>query len=41
MNKLNVSNRMNNRKFERFGEIRNKARIHDGEKHAAIKGDLQ
>ena len=41
MNKLHESTRMNIRKFERFGEIRNKARIHDGEKLAAIKGDLQ
>jgi len=36
MNKLNEKDRMNNRKFERFGEIRNV-----GEKNAARKGDLQ
>ncbi|MCZ7401851.1 MAG: hypothetical protein O8C61_06490 [Candidatus Methanoperedens sp.] len=40
MNKPHISNRMNIRKFERFGEIRNKARILDGEK-LAIKGDLK
>ena len=41
MNKLNERDQMNNSKIERFGEIRNKARIHDGEKNAARKGDLQ
>lgn len=41
MNKPQLNNRMNIRKFEKFGEIRNKARIHDGEKLAAKKGDLQ
>ena len=41
MNKLNERDQMNNRKFERFGEIRTKARIHDDEKLETIKGDLQ
>jgi len=40
MNKIHENTR-NIRKFERFGEIRTKARIHNDEKLAAIKGDLQ
>lgn len=40
MNKLKEGNRINFRKFERFGEIRNKAGIHESEK-LAIKGDLK
>ncbi len=40
MNKLHENTR-NIRKFERFGELRNKAIIHEGKKLAAIKGDLQ